>query len=85
VVTLSSEPHPTIQRNCALFAAAAGPDSHSNGDALDDISQADFLLDKKARKTDAMQGASILFLYFLSLALFPQSFHLHAWLTASSC
>ena len=62
LLTLSSEGHPPIQRSCAFIAAAAGPDSYNRRGALDDVSQADFLLDKKARKTDAMQSAIILFL-----------------------
>ena len=62
LLTLSSEGHPPIQRSCAFLAAAAGPDSYNRRGSLDHVSQADFLLDKKARKTDVMQSVLILFL-----------------------
>lgn len=43
-----------IQSRGPLFAASAGRDSYRPGGALNDISQTDFLLDEKARKTNPM-------------------------------
>jgi hypothetical protein len=68
---LTRERHPTIQSRSPLFTASAGRNSYRPGGALYDVSQTDFFLDEKARKTNPMDKAEAVFVGILGCLIFP--------------
>jgi hypothetical protein len=52
---LSHEMHPTIQGRGAFLAATARPNPHGVRDALNGVSESDFLLNEKTRQAHAMR------------------------------
>jgi hypothetical protein len=49
--------HPSVESGGAFFAAAAGLNPHGVRDALDGVSEADFLVDEETRKPNPMRLA----------------------------
>jgi hypothetical protein len=51
---LSREAHPSVESRCSPFAPTARFNAHGVCNPLDGIAQADFFIDEKARKTNAV-------------------------------